>query len=101
MTSENFVSKLVQAVDELEKQGRGMHNVAVVEIIWQRFRNAELSQFLTAPKVRFQKQPHSYRGNITDTSDAFSYVKPYIKKYDRRADIKLLRIRYEKVAMKD
>ena len=66
MTSENFVSKLVQAVDELEKQGRGMHNVDVVEIKWQRFRNAELSQFLTAPKVRFQKQPHNYREVLQD-----------------------------------
>ena len=34
MTLENFVSKLVKAVDELEQQGRGMHNTEIVEIIW-------------------------------------------------------------------
>ena len=37
--------------------------------------------------------------NITDTSDAFTYVKPYIKKDDGRSDIKALRSRYENVAM--
>ena len=36
MTFEKFVSKLVQAADELEKRGKGMHNADVVEIIWQR-----------------------------------------------------------------
>ena len=33
MTFEIFVSKLFKAVDELEKQGRGMHNADIVEII--------------------------------------------------------------------
>ena len=37
--------------------------------------------------------------NISDESDAFTYVKPYIKKDDGRADIKALRSRYENVAM--
>ena len=34
MTSEKFFRKLVKAVDELEQQGRGMHNTEIVEIIW-------------------------------------------------------------------
>ena len=50
----NFISKLVKAVDELEKQGRGMHNSDIVDIIWQRVSNAELSHYLTALKVQFQ-----------------------------------------------
>ena len=37
--------------------------------------------------------------NIADASDAFTYVKPYIKKNDGRADIKLFRSTYENVAM--
>ena len=39
--------------------------------------------------------------NIADASDAFTYVKPYIKKEDGRADIKSLRSRYENVAMQE
>ena len=32
--------------------------------------------------------------NIADTSDAFTYVNPYIKKDDGRTDTKTLRSRY-------
>ena len=39
--------------------------------------------------------------NIADTSDAFTYVNPYIKKNDGRTDIKALRSRYENVAMQE
>ena len=39
--------------------------------------------------------------NITDTSDAFNYVKPYIKKDDGRSDIKALHGRYESVAIQE
>ena len=62
----NFFSKLVKAVDELEKQGRGMHNADIVEIVWQRVRNAELSQYPTALKLQFQHQPRNYRELLQD-----------------------------------
>ena len=39
MTLEKFVNKIVKAIDELEKRGRGMHNAEIVEIIWQRVSN--------------------------------------------------------------
>ena len=39
--------------------------------------------------------------NIDDESDAFTYVKLYIKKDDVRADIKALCRRYENVSMQD
>ena len=38
---------------------------------------------------------------ISDASDAFTYVKPYIKKDNGRTDIKALRSRYENVAMQE
>ena len=66
MTFEIFVRKLIKAVDELEKRGRGMHNAEIVEIIWKRVSNAKLIQYLTAIKVQFQHQPHSYREIIQD-----------------------------------
>ena len=37
--------------------------------------------------------------NIADGSDAFTYVKPYLKKDDRILDIKALRGRYKNAAM--
>ena len=71
---ENFVSKLVQAVCELEKLGRGMHNSEVVDIIWQRVSNAELSQYLTAFKVQFQHQPHNYMEVLQDIASQVPYI---------------------------
>ena len=61
MTFEKFVSKLVKTVDELEKIGRGMHNADIVDIIWKKVSNAELSQYIAAVKVQFQYQPRNYR----------------------------------------
>ena len=43
-----------------------MHNSDVVEIIWHRVRNAELSQYLTELKDQFQYQPHNYREVLQD-----------------------------------
>ena len=39
--------------------------------------------------------------NIVDGSDAFAYVKPYLKKEDVRLDIRDLRWRYENAAMQE
>ena len=39
--------------------------------------------------------------NIYYTSDAFTYVKPYIKKDDGRTDIKALCSRYENVSIQE
>ena len=69
ITFEKFVSKLVKTVDELEKWGRGMHNADIVEIIWQRVSNAELSQYLTDLKVQFQHQPRNYREVLQDIAN--------------------------------
>ena len=39
--------------------------------------------------------------NIADTSDKFTYVKPYTKKENGRTDTKALRSRYKNVAMQE
>ena len=74
MMFEKFVSKLVKAVDELEKRGRVMHNADIVEIIWKRVSNAELSQYLTALKVQFQNQPHNYREVLKNIASQVPYI---------------------------
>ena len=66
MTSEKFVSKLVKAVDEIEKRGRGMHKADIFDILLQRLSNDELSHYLTVLKVQFQHQPHNYREVLQD-----------------------------------
>ena len=38
-----------------------MYNAEIVEIIWKRVSNSELSQYLTALKVKFQHQTRNYR----------------------------------------
>ena len=43
-----------------------MHNADIVEIIWQRVRNTELSQYLTSLKVQFKHQPRNYREVLQD-----------------------------------
>ena len=66
MAFEKFVCKLFKTVDEVEKRGRVMHNTEIVEIIWQRVSNAELSHYLAALKVQFQHQPPNYREVLHD-----------------------------------
>ena len=66
MTFEKFVRKIVKAVDELEKRGRGMHNAEIIEIIWKRVSNDELSQYITSLKTQFQQQPRNYREVLQD-----------------------------------
>ena len=66
MTFKTFVSKLVRAFNELEKRGRVMHNTNIVEIIWKRFSNSELSQYLATLKVQFQHQPRNYKELLRD-----------------------------------
>ena len=66
MMFETFVGKIVKAVDELEKRVRGMHNNDIVESIWQRVSNSELSQYITALKVQFQHQPRNYGEVLQD-----------------------------------
>ena len=39
--------------------------------------------------------------NISDTSDAFTYVKPCIKKDNGRTEIKELRSKYKNIAMQE
>ena len=43
-----------------------MHNADIVEIIWQRVSNAELSQYLTDLKVNFQHKPCNYKEVLQD-----------------------------------
>ena len=43
-----------------------MNNSYIVEIFWQMVRNAELSQYLNALKVRFQHQPRNYMEVLQD-----------------------------------
>ena len=43
-----------------------MHNADIVEIVWQRVSNAELSQYLVDIKVQFQHQSRNYREVLQD-----------------------------------
>ena len=61
MTFKKVFIKLIKYVDELEKRDRGVNNADIVEIIWKRVINSELSQYLTDLKVYFQHQPRNYR----------------------------------------
>ena len=51
-----------------------MHNSEIVEIIWQRVSNAELSQYLNALKVQFQHQPRYYREILQDIASQVPYI---------------------------
>ena len=56
-----FVAKFTQAVDELEKRNRGLHNADFVDLIWNKIMNPELSQYVTALEVKFKQQPQDYQ----------------------------------------
>ena len=71
------------------------------------FCNKEEKALLEVPITRrLYKQDNLTVNNITfrniaDASDAFTSVKPYIKKENGRTDIKELRSRYGKVSMQE
>ena len=66
MKFEKFVATFTQAVDELEKRNQGSHNADVIDLIWKEIMNPELSQYVTAPKVKFQQQPQDYQEILQD-----------------------------------
>ena len=66
MKFEKFVSQFVKSVDELDKRGRGLHNADIVELIWKKMTNPELSQYVTALKVQFQRMPRPYQQVLQD-----------------------------------
>ena len=49
---EKFVAKFTQAVDELEKCNRVLHNFYVIDLIWKKMIDPELIQYVTALKVQ-------------------------------------------------
>ena len=57
MKFEKFFAKFVKAVEYLEISDRGMHNADVVDIIWKKMTNPDLSQYVIALKIKFQREP--------------------------------------------
>ena len=66
MKFEKFVAKFIQELDELEKRNRGLHNADVVDIIWKKMMNPELSQYATSLKLQFKRQPRYYQYILQD-----------------------------------
>ena len=58
---EKFVAKFVNAVDELDKINRGLHNADLVDMIWKKVTNPKLNQYGVALKVQFQREPRNYQ----------------------------------------
>ena len=61
MEFEKFVSQFVKSVDDMDKQGRGVHNSDIVELIWNNMMNHKLRQYITAIKLQFQHLPRPYK----------------------------------------
>ena len=68
MKFEKFVSHFLKSVDNLEKQGRVLRNADIVDLIWKKTMNPELSQYITAFKLQFQHLPRPYQKVIQDIS---------------------------------
>ena len=63
---EKFVAKFVKAVDVLDKRNRGLHNADVVDMIWKKFTNPELNQYVVALNIQFQREPRKYQEFLQD-----------------------------------
>ena len=66
MKFEKFVTKFTRAVDESEKRNQGLHNSDIIDLIWKKIMIPELSQYVTALKVQFQRQPRDYQDILQD-----------------------------------
>jgi hypothetical protein len=75
MKFEKFVGMFVKAVDELDKYNRKMHNEDVVDLVWKKMTNPELSQYVTALKVQFQREPRNYQAILQDIASQVPNVR--------------------------
>ena len=66
------MAKLVKAVDELDKRNRGLKNVDVVDILWQKVTNLELIQYAVSLKVQFQREPRNCQEFLQDIASQIS-----------------------------
>ena len=55
-------------MDESEKRNWGLQNADVVDLILKTTANPELNQYVTALKVKFQRQPRDYQEILQEIS---------------------------------
>ena len=60
LTFELFSSKIQGAVDALTQCHRKPHNGDIVDKIWQKIQNSELTSFVEALKVQYSQQPRPF-----------------------------------------
>ena len=61
MSFERFSEKFQRAVDDLETGGRPMHNDDIIDALWPKILNNELSSFVMALKVDQARNPRNYK----------------------------------------
>ena len=57
MSFELFSSKIQSAVDTLEECGRAPHDGDIVDKLWHKIMNTDLSSFVEALKVQYNQNP--------------------------------------------
>ena len=66
MSFELFSSKIQEAVDDLGDCGRVPHDGDIVDKIWKKILNPELSAYVEALKVQYGQNPRSFREILLD-----------------------------------
>ena len=75
MSFELFSSKIQEAVDDLEDCGRAPHDGDIVDKIWRKILNSELSAYIEAFKVQHNQNPMSFRDILLDVATQIANLK--------------------------
>ena len=63
---EKFSAKLQKAYDDLESNGRPVHNGDIVDALWPMILDSSLATYLASLKVDYQKNPRNYKSILQD-----------------------------------
>ena len=73
---EQFSSKLQKAYDDLEENGRKVDNGDIVNALWKKIQDSGLQTFLAALKVKYMRNPRSYKLLLQDIAVEVEDKKP-------------------------
>ena len=65
---ERFSAKLQRAYDDLEECGRAVHNGDIVDALWAKIQDGDLTSYLGSLKVDYQRNPRNYKLILQDVA---------------------------------
>ena len=78
MTFEKFSSKLQNALNDLEDCGRPVHDGDIVDKLWGRIQNSDLTTYMTALKIEYMRNQRDYRLILQDIATQIPHLPKHV-----------------------